>query len=117
MLETLNKNMNLVEITLHGNRLSHSCLAKIKQIYQRNTKLIEEQEPNRLKAELYRLKYEHEKLEQARSELKKKKEYIDDLTAQKESLSQSMKKLKDDQDSKRTEIQEQIKVYKAKTQD
>ena len=58
ILEILNKNMNLVEIGLQGNRLSHNCLAKIYQIYHRNKKLIEEQEPNRLKAELYRLKYE-----------------------------------------------------------
>ena len=62
--------MNLTEISLHGNRFSHNCLAKVKQIYQRNMKLIEEQEPNKLKAELYRLKYEHEKLEAARRELK-----------------------------------------------
>ena len=79
MLEILNKNMNLVDIGLAGNRLSHSCLAKIKQIYQRNTKLIEEQEPNRLKAELYRLKYEFEQLEDARKELKIKADLIHDL--------------------------------------
>ena len=33
MLEILNKNMNLCEIGLQGNRFSHSCLAKIKQIF------------------------------------------------------------------------------------
>ena len=65
--------MNLVEINLLGNRLSHSCLAKIKQIYQRNTKLVEEKEPNRLKAELYRLRYEHDKLQKARDEVKRQK--------------------------------------------
>ena len=62
--------MNLTEIGLHGNRLSHNCLSKIKQIYQRNMKLIEEQEPNKLKAELYRLKYEQEKLDAAEKVLK-----------------------------------------------
>lgn len=59
MLETLNKNITLVDIGLNGNRFSHSCLAKVKKITQRNIKMIEEQEPNKLKAEIYRLKYEH----------------------------------------------------------
>jgi len=31
--------------------------------------MIEEQEPNKLKAEIYRLRYEHEKLNQAKSHL------------------------------------------------
>ena len=70
MLETLNKNITLVDIGLNGNRFSHSCLAKVKKITQRNIKMIEEQEPNKLKAEIYRLKYEHQKLEQAKKKLK-----------------------------------------------
>ena len=77
LLETLNKNMKLVEIGLIGNRLSHNCLGKIKQIYQRNIKLVEEQEPNQLKAELYRLKYENSKLLVAKKENKEKKAHID----------------------------------------
>ena len=32
--------------------------------------MIEEQEPNKLKAEIYRLRYEHQKLEQAKKMLK-----------------------------------------------
>ena len=42
MLETLNKNTTLVDIGLLGNRFSHSCLAKIKKIANRNVKMIEE---------------------------------------------------------------------------
>ena len=71
MLEILNKNMYLSEIGLSGNRLSHSCLAKIRKIYQRNIKLIEDREPNKLKAELYQLKYESDKIKEANDELKK----------------------------------------------
>ena len=70
LLETLNKNTTLIEIGLQGNRFSHSCLNKVKKITQRNLKMIEEQEPNKLKAEIYRLRYEHQKLEQAKSILK-----------------------------------------------
>lgn len=104
MLEILNRNMNLVEIGLAGNRLSHSCLAKIKQIYQRNMKLIEEREPNRLKAELYRLKYEFEQLEDARKELKIKSDHISDLTSRRNNLVESQRKLKEDQEQKRASI-------------
>ncbi len=53
LLQTLNKNTSLVEIGVHGNRLSHSCLGKIKKITARNQRMIEEQEPNKLKAEIY----------------------------------------------------------------
>ena len=42
LLEILNKNMHLTEISLQGNRLSHGCLAKIKQITYRNSKLVED---------------------------------------------------------------------------
>lgn len=59
LLETLNKNISLTEIQFSGNRFSHSCFSKVKKITQRNAKMIEEQEPNKLKAEIYRLRYEH----------------------------------------------------------
>jgi Ran GTPase-activating protein (RanGAP) involved in mRNA processing and transport len=70
MLEALNKNTNLVELNFSGNRFSHSCLAKLKKITTRNIRMIEEQEPNKLKAEIYRLRYEHGKLEEAKTKLK-----------------------------------------------
>jgi len=72
--------MNLTEVALQGNRLSHGCLAKIKQIYQRNIKLVEEKEPDRLKAELYRLRYENEKLQKAEKEVQKQEDTVKDLT-------------------------------------
>ena len=71
LLEVLNKNTSIVEMSLPGNRLSHSCLSKIKKIVTRNVRIIEEQEPNRLKAEIYRLRYEQKKLNEAKSALDK----------------------------------------------
>lgn len=59
LLETLNKNVSLTEIVFTGNRFSHSCFSKVKKITVRNSKMLEEQEPNKLKAEIYRLRYEH----------------------------------------------------------
>ena len=32
VLETLNKNVNLIEIGLTGNRFNHTCVQKVKQI-------------------------------------------------------------------------------------
>ena len=96
MLEILNKNTTLTEIGLGGNRFSHSCLAKIKKIAQRNVKMIEEQEPNKLKAEIYKLRYEHSKLEQARSLLKQQKAEIDNVKKIKQDLKAHMKQYKDD---------------------
>lgn len=77
LLQTLNKNTSLIEIALQRNRLSHSCLSKIKKITSRNQRMIEEDEPNRLKAEIYRLRYEHQKLEEAKQQLKSQKEEIE----------------------------------------
>lgn len=36
LLETLNKNVSLTEISFLGNRFSHSCLQKVKRITARN---------------------------------------------------------------------------------
>lgn len=91
VLETLNRNTTLVDIALQGNRFSHSCLTKIKKITKRNVTLIEEQEPNKLKAEIYRLRYEHSKLEQARRMLQDQKKEIDNVRKVKKELKTSMK--------------------------
>lgn len=42
ILDALNKNTNLTELNFHGNRFSHSCLARLRKITQRNIKMIEE---------------------------------------------------------------------------
>jgi hypothetical protein len=76
LLETLNKNTTLTEIALIGNRFSHSCLSKVKKITQRNIKMIEEQEPNKLKAEIYRLNYEKQNLDNAKKKLKDQQDEI-----------------------------------------
>jgi hypothetical protein len=70
IVDSLSKVTNLTDVNFNGNRFSHSCIAKIKKITAKNQKMIEEQEPNRLKAEIYRLRYEQTKLEQAKERLK-----------------------------------------------
>ena len=70
LIDTLNKNQTLTELSLKGNRLSHTCLKKVKQIINRNIKAIEEKEPNKLKAAIYKLKYEQQKLDKAKEGLK-----------------------------------------------
>lgn len=94
LLETLNKNTTLVDISLSGNRFSHSCLAKIKKITTRNVKMIEEQEPNKLKAEIYKLRYEHSKLEIAKNQLKQQKSEIENVKKVKQDLQENMKSYK-----------------------
>lgn len=48
--------------------------------------MIEEQEPNKLKAEIYRLRYEHQKLEQAKQILKSQKDDIEKVRKMKNDL-------------------------------
>lgn len=58
LLEILEKNKTLVEFSLNGNRLSLCCMNRIKKILLRNNKELEEKEPNKIRTEIYRLKYE-----------------------------------------------------------
>jgi NLR family CARD domain-containing protein 3 len=98
MLEALNKNTNLVELNFNGNRFSHSFLGKLKKILTRNIRMIEEQEPNKLKAEIYRLRYEHGKLEAAKTALKIQKQEIENVKKLKSDLQVHMKEYKADQE-------------------
>jgi hypothetical protein len=58
LLEILDKNKSLIEFAVSGNRLSLCCMNRIKKILSRNTKELEEKEPNKIRTEIYRLKYE-----------------------------------------------------------
>jgi peptidoglycan hydrolase CwlO-like protein len=108
LLETLNKNTHLVDIDLKGNRFSHSCLSKVKKIANRNQKMIEEQEPNKLKAEIYRLRYEHQKLEQAKQQLKTQKEDIEKVKGYREELMEQMQAHKQSEEVKRENLNKYI---------
>ena len=108
LLETLNKNTSLTEIALAGNRFSHSCLQKVKKITLRNIKMIEEQEPNKLKAEIYRLRYEHQKLDQAKTLLNTQNAEIEKVKRYRLDLQQHMADFKLDEENKRNELNKQI---------
>ena len=108
MLESLNKNTALTEVNFAGNRFSHSCLTKLKKITVRNSRMLEEQEPNKLKAEIYRLRYEHGKLEEAKAKLKQQKSEIDNVKMLKSELQEHMKEYKADQELKRQSMHKQI---------
>ena len=110
--DSLNKNTNLGELKLGGNRFSHACLAKLRKITKRNLKMIEEHEPNKLKAEIYRLRYEHSKLEKAKTQLKEQKQEIEDVKKLKIDLQDHLKEYKVQQDNKRATMQRQIQDQK-----
>ena len=82
--DVLESNRNLVELALTGNRLSVCCVNKIKKILIRNKKEIEEKEPDRLKEEIYRLKYEQKKIQVAKEKLKQQEKVDNGLRIIKE---------------------------------
>ena len=108
LLETLNKNTTLTEIAFGGNRFSHSCLQKVKKITTRNVKMIEEQEPNKLKAEIYRLRYEHEKLNQAKSHLNSQQLEIEKVKKYRQELQEHMAAFKEEEEKKRETLNVEI---------
>lgn len=112
LLETLNKNISLTEICLQGNRFSHSCLQKLKKIATRNQKIIEEQEPNKLKAEIYRLRYEQQKLDQAKNLLTIQEAEIEKIQKYRKELKEHMNHFKQEEENKRQELAKQIAAQK-----
>ena len=58
IIELLDKNKQICYFEVNGNRLSLACLNRIRKILARNIKEQEEKEPNKIRTEIYRLKYE-----------------------------------------------------------
>ena len=70
ILNFLEKNSSLIHIDLTKNRFSFQCLQKVNKIIQRNRKIQNNKEPNRLLVQLYSLKYENTKLNELKDTLK-----------------------------------------------
>lgn len=69
LLELLEKSSSLIDLNLKGNRLSLSCISRIKRLLGKNAKQLEEKEPNKIKAEIFQLKYEQKKLNAVQNKL------------------------------------------------
>lgn len=78
-------------------------MQKLNKILKRNIKMIEEEEPNKLKAEIYRLRYEQQKLEKAKKTLAKQKDQLNDLKREKIALTDFMMQYKQQQEKERIE--------------
>ena len=87
-------------------------MQKMKKITQRNVKLIEEQEPNKLKAEIYRLRYEHSKLDKAKQLLSQQQEEIKSVSQYRQNLKAHMESFKDQERERKKQIQDQIESQK-----
>lgn len=66
----IEKNTSINYCNLSKNRFSFQCLQKIQKIVERNIKIQNEKEPNKLLIEVYRLKYENTKLNEMKDCLK-----------------------------------------------
>ena len=101
ILECLDKNYFLCKVLLKGNRLSHSCISRVKRICDRNKKERENAEPNRLKNEQYRLEYERRKLAQAEDLLHKQISEVDKVKEMREDIMTQIEMLRESEKSKR----------------
>ena len=70
--------------------------------------MIEEQEPNKLKAEIYRLRYEHQKLDQAKSLLNSQQLEIDKVKKYRAELQEHMASFKEEEERKREKLNGEI---------
>ena len=74
--------------------------------------MLEDQEPNKLKEEIYRLKYKHGRFEEAKAKLKQQKQEIDNVKVPKTELQEHMKEYKVDQEFKRQSMHKKIQEKK-----
>lgn len=109
LLEILEKNRTLNDFNVKGNRLSLCCQKRIKMILERNTKELEEKEPNKIRTEIYRLKYEQKKIMAAKEKLAAQEKVINSLEEEKTKLGLELDKLKVSEQNKRISINESIK--------
>ena len=70
VVDFLEKNTSLIKLDLSKNRFSLQCHQKIQNIVDRNIKIQNDKEPNKLLVEVYRLKYENTKLNEKKETLK-----------------------------------------------
>jgi hypothetical protein len=70
VIDFVEKNTNLTLLDLNKNRFSFQCLQKLQKIIERNSKIKNDKEPNKLLVEVYRLKYENTKLNELKDALK-----------------------------------------------
>ena len=113
ILECLDKNYFLCKVLLKGNRLSHSCISRVKKICDRNRKERENAEPNRLKNEQYRLEYERKKLGQAEELLQKQMHEVDKVKEMREDIMTQIEVLRENEKSKREYERQKIQEEQA----
>lgn len=113
ILECLDKNYFLCKVLLKGNRLSHSCISRVKRICDRNRKEHENAEPNRLKNEQYRLEYERRKLAQAEDLLHKQISEVDKVKEMREDIMTQIEVLRENEKSKREYERQKIQEEQA----
>jgi len=89
----LERNRAVISLGLKGNRLSVCCLNRIRKILLRNTKNLEDKEPNKLKTEIYRLKYEQKKILIAKDRLKQQEREINKLEEIKNNIANDLEVL------------------------
>ena len=67
--------------------------------------MIEEQEPNKLKAEIYRLRYEHTKLDNAKKMLNQQQDEIKSVQKYRSDLKEAMVSFQMQQEEERKELE------------
>jgi len=113
VVDMLDLNKSLVEFAVHGNRISLSCLSRIRKILARNQKEANEREPNKLKTELYRLQYEQKKIVDAKEKLKIQEKEINKAVETKDTLIKDIEKFKNNEVYKRKALQDKIEEQKS----
>jgi hypothetical protein len=94
IVDFMEKNYNLLSFDLSRNRLSYQCMISLKKIIERNNRIENEKESNRLLVEIYRLKYENTKLNEMKECLKDFEKDAEDIKLNRAEIRQDYESFK-----------------------
>lgn len=112
VLDFIEKNVNLILFDLKKNRFSFQCLGRIQRVIDRNLKVLNDKEPNKLLVEVYRLKYENTKLNEMKDALKYLENDVEKIKLNRADLRQEYENVKKHCDEEFLETKKKIDKVK-----
>lgn len=116
VLEFLEKNKTLIKFDVEKNRLTLICMQKIKEIIERNKKIKDDKEPNRLLVEVYRLRYENTKLEEMKESLRFLENNVEKIKLNRADIKQEFDMFKKEKDEEFDSITRRLEKTKLNLQ-
>jgi hypothetical protein len=108
VVDFMERNYNLLNFDLSRNRLSYQCMISLNKIIERNNRIENEKESNRLLVEIYRLKYENTKLNEMKECLKDFEKDAEDIKLNRAEIRQDYESFKKKLEEEQVDLNRKI---------